>query len=68
VSAAALRDCLKEMVKEYPDGPPSERKLLQEIEQRLGAPIARDRLRTARSIHAPNWRNLRGRPRKNAQR
>lgn len=67
VSDAALRDCLLAIVRERPDDPLDEETLLEEMETRLGATVARDRVRDARKVHAPHWVLPRGRPRKSAQ-
>jgi hypothetical protein len=64
VSEAALRQCLLDIVDEHPDDPLDEETLIAELENRLGAPVARDRVRAARNTHAPNWVLPRGRPRK----
>jgi hypothetical protein len=49
---------------EHPDDPLDEETLLDVLEERLGAPLARDRVRAARNTYAPNWVLPRGRPRK----
>jgi hypothetical protein len=69
VSEAALRECLRGIVKDHPPGrrPLSEKKLHAELERRLEAPVERNRVRNARKVYAPQWVNPRGRPRKSAQ-
>jgi hypothetical protein len=63
VSEAALQACLLSIVKEHPAGtpPPEEAALHEELERRLKAPLARDRVRDARDRVAPNFKLPRGR-------
>jgi hypothetical protein len=67
VSEAALRECLLAIVRERPDDPLDEETLIDALEERLGAPVARDRVRRARKDYAADWVLPRGRPRKSAQ-
>jgi hypothetical protein len=67
VSEADLRKTILAIKDEHPDGPPDEKDLLTEVANRLGRPVARNRVRTARREMAPEWVNRVGRPRKSAQ-
>jgi hypothetical protein len=67
VSTAALRDCLLAIMDEHPDDPPGDDALVAEIETRLDASVARDRVRDVRREYAPHWVLPRGRPRKSPQ-
>jgi hypothetical protein len=69
VSEAALRRCLLDIVAEHLPGslPLDEETLHAELERRLEAPIARDRVRQVRDEIAPEFKLPPGRPRKSAQ-
>jgi hypothetical protein len=72
VSAAALRRCVLAIVAEHAEqypGRPSldEVALHKAVENRLGVPVPRDRVRDARDEHAPDFRLPVGRPRKYAR-
>jgi hypothetical protein len=69
VSEAALRRCLLDIVDKHPPDslPLDEETLHAELERRLEAPIARDRVRQARDEIAPEFKLPPGRPRKSAQ-
>ena len=63
-SDAAVEQCLCNIMQEYPDGPSSERWLLTEMEERLGAPPGRERIRNLRREEKyRQWRRPRGHPR-----
>jgi hypothetical protein len=67
VSKAELRNCILTIKSERPDDPPDEEELRTEVEKRLVATVARDRIRQARNDIAPEWKLLPGRPRKSTQ-
>ena len=69
VSEADLRQCLLDIVDEHPPGTPplDEKALHAKLENRLGAPVKRDRFRAARDEVAPGFKRPRGRARKNPQ-
>jgi hypothetical protein len=63
-SDAAVEQCLCGIKQEYPDGPSSERWLLTEMEERLGAPPGRERVRNLRREKKyRQWRRPIGHPR-----
>ena len=73
-SDAAVEQCLRTIIEEYPDGPTremrsarnardSEEWLLAEMKERLKASPRRDRVRSLRLKIAPDWPRPRGRPR-----
>jgi hypothetical protein len=69
VSEADLRKAVLAIVEEHPPGsrPPDEESLHEEVERRVGAQLARDRVLAARDKVAPHFKLPVGRPRKNAQ-
>jgi len=69
VSEADLRKALLAIVKEHPPDslPPDEETLHKEVERRLDALLARDRVLAARDEVAPHFKRRVGRPRKNEQ-
>jgi hypothetical protein len=63
-SDAAVKKCLDDIIQEYPDGPSGERWLLTEMENRLGAPPGRARVRILRREKKyRQWRRPIGHPR-----
>jgi hypothetical protein len=69
VSEAVVRAAVLAIAEEHPPGSPplDEESLHKEVERRLGARLARDRVLAARDEVAPHFRLPVGRPRKNAQ-
>jgi len=69
VSEADVRKALLAIVEEHPPGssPLDEESLCSEVERRVGAQLARDRVLAARNDVAPHFKLPVGRPRKNAQ-
>jgi hypothetical protein len=59
-----LRNSILAIKDEHPDDPLDEEKLWEAVENDLGLPVARDRVRAARKKVAPQWVNPVGRPRK----
>lgn len=62
VSEAELRQCLLAIVRDHPNDPLGDDTLHEEVETRLGAPVGRNRVSSARKDHAPQWVNPVGRP------
>ena len=62
VSAADEEKCFRDIWAEHPDDPLSEAELLAEMNQRLGAPPVRDRVRKLWKAIAPKWKRPRGHP------
>ena len=62
VSEAELRQCLLDIVKNHPpDTPPlSEEKLIEKVEERLGAPVPRNCVRRFETRSAPGFKNAAG--------
>jgi hypothetical protein len=67
VSEADLRNCILTIKTERPNDPPDEEELWTEVERRLNATVARDRVRQTRDEVAPEFKLPVGRPRKSAQ-
>jgi hypothetical protein len=63
VSVADVERCLRNIMNERPNDPPSEDELFAEMRQRLGASPGRNRLRQLRREIAPQWKRPRGHPR-----
>jgi hypothetical protein len=69
VSEADVRKAIQSIVKEHPPGRPplDEESLVKEVERRVDARLARERVLAARDEVAPHFKLRVGRPRKNAQ-
>jgi hypothetical protein len=69
VSEADVLKTVRAIVETHPPGSPplNEESLHKELENRLGAPVARDRFLAARDAVAPDFKLPVGRPRKSAQ-
>ena len=69
ISEADLHRCILDIVEKHPPNTPplAEETLISEVENRLGAPLPRERIQAARNKVAPHFKLPVGRPRKNAQ-
>jgi hypothetical protein len=65
VSPAALEKCFREIMKKHPNDPPSEKEMLQKLEQCLKAWPKRQSVRDLWKSIAPQWKKPKGRQRKN---